>query len=163
MIIDETQSQAISFEVQLTQKDLIEYSFYVILRRPLIVAIFIFYLLYLGYDIVMAICNSTPVLIPLSIFIFFLFLIPALIYWRGIRSFKNNLYLQEKTSYTIDKKTVSVKGESFNSIYNIDNTNKLKESDGYFYIFVQRYAANIIPKRCLSAQQIEFIRTMLKN
>jgi len=75
-----------------------------------------------------------------AILLIFLYVIP-------IREYKNNKALHEIRSYTIDKETITVNAESFNSVMKWDMMNNISENKKYYFIWQSRNSAHIIPKK----------------
>lgn len=157
------QTEKITFDVNLNKNDLIKYSFYVFLHRPVFLIIYAVWLFWVGRNTVIGFKYYDAIPASFWFFIFFLFLFPVLIYWGGVRAYKNNPRLSEKMTYTVDNMVVSIQGDSFNSTYSVDKIYKMKESKSYFYIFTQKHAANIIPKRDLKQTDIDFLNKLKNN
>ena len=92
-----------------------------------------------------------------SIFSLLIAILLVLLYVIPIREYKNNKALHEIRSYIINKETITVNAESFNSVIKWDIINNISENKKYYFIWQSRNSAHIIPKKILTNEDIIFL------
>jgi len=76
------------------------------------------------------------------------------------KEFKRNKRLHESHIYVISENTIHIKGGPFNTIFQWDKLYDMSESKKSFFIWLNKSSVQIIPKREMTADEIEWLKTV---
>ncbi len=159
-----TEKEQITVAVELEKKDVVSLMFYAFTRRIAFKILMVVLILFCILFIPSRIMNGEPITetsdMLLLLIVIFIVLMPLILYFTASREYDSNLRLHEKQIVTIGQSEIHIKGESFESQLSWSKVYKFTESKKYFYIWQSKNSANIIPKRCLSAEDIDLLRRM---
>lgn len=97
------------------------------------------------------------------IFVIFLFLLMLYSYkYSARKAFKNNKRIQAEYEYKIDEQNIRVKGEKSTMTIPWTDLYKVSESKTNLFFWLNKKQAQIVPKRYLSADELEVIRLLKK-
>ncbi|MDL2215434.1 YcxB family protein, partial [Dysgonomonas sp. OttesenSCG-928-M03] len=73
------------------------------------------------------------------------------------KEFKRNKRLQESHYYVISDDSIHIKGGAFNTIFQWDKLHGMTETKKCFFIWLGKNSAQIIPKREMSVEEVEWL------
>ncbi len=79
------------------------------------------------------------------------------------KEFKKNTRLHEPHSYIITEDSIHIKGGPFNTIFQWDKLHDMTESKRNFFIWLSKGSAQIVPKRDMTPDEIEKVRSIRKS
>jgi hypothetical protein len=94
---------------------------------------------------------------------FFLVAIPGSIYYSARSNYYSTKRLQESIDYELTDETMRITGESFHTELNWNKAYKIEELKNWFLIYESKRTANFIDKKELSAEQIQYLRSLFKT
>jgi len=158
-------AESIRFEVNLTEKDVINLMMYIARTRKSLIIIYLLYLIVFLYYFISSLYSGgidglVDNIFLIALFFFFLVFVPVMYYIVGKRSYKNNPRLRETHHYEINRESIYIKGDSFESTFTWEKTAGISENKNSFFIWQQKNIANIVTKRSLTETDIEFLRQM---
>lgn len=160
----QSESPSITFKVSLTQNDVIRYNFRQIYTNPIIILFYVACISMFFYRMFFTSAEFPDDITTPCVFCFvFIILIPLATYINAVNSYRKKSRLHETYTYVVDKEKVSREGESFTHSYSWSRVYRFSEGKRYFYIWQTKYELNLIPKRDLTNDQIEFLRSLKKN
>ncbi|SHE50301.1 YcxB family protein [Dysgonomonas macrotermitis] len=153
--------EEIKISVKLDEKDVINFVYYGTRRRKSLILLLVVWIIVFIANLYIAVVSSYPFKLEDNII---LIILPAIMfaYWglliySGKSVFKNNPRLKEQLEYRINAETINVKGESFESTLTWDKTFGVTENKASIFIWQTKLTANIIPKRCITPEDKDFI------
>ncbi len=102
-------------------------------------------------------------LVQLFLSVYFLVLLPLLIYFRSRKSYGVQSRVAERMSWTVDGEWIAIKGESFETKMTWDKIRQVVETKDVFLIYQSKVQANIVSKREMSPAQVQGFRYFVKG
>ena len=93
----------------------------------------------------------------------FLIAVPALIVWIAVRQFKSNPSFQNDMTYTFGEDGVAIQGFTFKSEFLWAHIIKQKELGKFLILYHSKKFGNFIDKSKLTADQLKFIKSKVKQ
>ncbi len=79
------------------------------------------------------------------------------------KEFKRNKRLQESHYYVISDDSIHIKGGPFNTIFQWDKLHGMTETKRCFFIWLNKNSAQIIPKREMTTEEVEWLSALRKQ
>lgn len=157
----------VQFSSQLSFQEFFKASLLLNYRRPIMVLFtvvggFMFVtaiLFYLGFSRQF---GQMP-LVQLFLSVYFLVLLPLLIYFRSRKSYGTQSRVSERMSWTVDGEWIAIKGETFETKMTWDKIRQVVETKDVFLIYQSKVQANIVSKREMSPAQVQGFRDVVKG
>ncbi len=109
-----------------------------------------------------AIFNQILLLMVMSGFMSFLF-IPATVYAKANRVWKNNRMFHETLDYEVGPEGFYVEGLSFSSTFTFDKFLRLVESKHFFLFYSDKFRVILLPKGGLGADELTQLRDIFRK
>jgi hypothetical protein len=143
-------------------KDYLKFNFSHITSQPIFIYLFLVVIipnaLYGIADFSHSLLNTTLG----TIFLFLFLLLPFITYISSKSHFNSNKRLTENIVYIINEDTISIKGESFNSMLTWNKVYKTRETKNAFLVYESNLSALIIPKRFFKNEEdIQLFRNII--
>ena len=155
-----------SITTRLTSKDYSQVMFLGLYRKPVFILLTIFGIYLIGTSIldhfkIIDFYTDTPYL---EIFGgLFLLLFPTLIVIIAVRQFLSNPGFQNEIKYTFSEDGVKVQGLTFKGEFLWAHIIKQKEINRFLILYHSEKMGNFIDKTKLTAEQIQFIKSKIKE
>lgn len=141
--------------------DYLKVNYYLTYRKPIMI-IFILIALSNLILLIKGFIDGTPIdYVPLG-FCLAMLAIPVFTYFSLKKNYRNTR-INEQISYSIDNKTIYIKGESFDVSLSIDKIYKVSETRSWILIWETKYGAHILLKKKLSADQIAELKSIVES
>jgi hypothetical protein len=155
------ENRSISFTVNLNEKDLIRFNFWVVYRRwnfPIITAS----MFLLGcFDVATGVMKGFSHVPGSLIFPFgFLVVFPVFLYLGAKKSFRNRLYQEEKT-YQVDFESIKTNSESVQSIHRWEDFKDVRFTSKAIYMFLTTNSALIFPNDSIPASSLPSLKSLI--
>ena len=86
---------------------------------------------------------------------------PILVYIYARKNYNTNKRISESISYTFDKDTIQITGESFDSKFTWDKIYRVTESKNWILIWQNPQVANVVPKRDFQEEELQAFKNMV--
>ena len=93
--------------------------------------------------------------------LFFIIGQPILVYIYARKNYNTNKRISESISYTFDKDTIQITGESFDSKFTWDKIYRVTESKNWILIWQNPQVANVVPKRDFQEEELQAFKNMV--
>lgn len=100
-------------------------------------------------------------LVQLIFGLYFLVLLPLLIYFKSRKSFNAKSRVAERMAWTVDPEWITVRSESFETKMTWDKVQRVVETKEVFLVYQNKLAANIVSKREMSRAQLTAFRKIV--
>ena len=90
-------------------------------------------------------------------------LFPLLGYRQFIKTFNSNKLLAEEITYEFTNDLIKSSGSSFQSEREWTSTRKVRELKGWFMIYQSDTIASLIPKKCMTDEQVIELRNIIRS
>lgn len=150
----------ISFDVDLSEKDIFNFQTQLLLRRSKIIffifgvsyLFLIFILIYTYLAVGATHIVTTIIVVTLPIFMY-------LLRKRVARkTLESNPTLADTQNYTFDNQTVTIVGEKNRGTFNLSQLQRISVTSKLVLLWHSDTTANIIPRRCLTDEQFEQLK-----
>ena len=149
-----------TIKTKLTQKDFINVSFFLLLRKrsiKILIGIFFVFILSTFISLFSPKTELMQALFPLL----FIAAVPLLIYFGAKRNYASNKRISESIEYKFEKDALIITGESFNSQLSWDKIYKVTKSMNWLLIWQNAQIANVIPKRDVWQSHLDDLKDIL--
>jgi hypothetical protein len=158
--------EPIRFTVHITQKDLVRLGFYNTSRRLIIMVLFavtVCYLLFNLYSFATGSLSPNSGIVPilLAITLYWVALVPLLIYFRSSRMYKANRARLEEVEYTFSEEKFATRTRISSSEYLWENIARVKETKSWLLLYPSPFSVHIIPKKDIPAETLNTLRALL--
>ena len=102
-------------------------------------------------------------LLQLFIGLYFLVMLPLLIYFKCWKDFSKKSRITERMEWIVDGKWIAIKAESFETKMTWDKIYQAIELKDVFLVYQSKLQANIISKRDMSREQVQGFRAVVKG
>lgn len=160
----------ISFQTKITLEDYLNFNLHIFKQRSsfkflrvlsyffIFMSLFsVFYSWYTGEDMDWSSFGM------IAFAFFYLFGLPFLLKLNAKKAYNSNKMMQEPIHFEINDEAVLMNAESYQTNMTWDKVFKVVEDNHGLYIFQSKQAANLIPKRDLSEQQLNDVRTIIRS
>jgi YcxB-like protein len=149
-----------------TKKDYTKFLYTRVYKNPFLIIItligaFLLMLLILNFFGIVGYDSKSPYIdLVMS---FFLLLTPVITVLTVAKVYYSNPSLQHEITYIFGEEGISVKGLNFENVLKWPYMIKLKETKKYLLLYSSKKLVNFIAKDKLTEQQIQFIKSKIKN
>ena len=151
----------IQFEVHLKWQEYRNFTFFQLLRQPISLFTLVMGVIFIGVGIYLSSQNQqTSGISLIALGIALMIFLPLSTYFKLKRTWSNLEPLRSTMNYQINQQRMRVYGDGFTIEKNLDQVFKVVEKQQFFLIYLKANAASMIPKRCLSADQLEKFRNV---
>ncbi len=159
--------EPIHFTSQLSLHEYVKASFYTTYRRPVMV----FFTLVGAFMLVTSLLFYAGLgwqfgrmpLVQLFLGLYFLVLLPVLIYVKCKSNFNAKNRFTERMEWVVDDEWFAMKGETFESKMTWDKVHQVVETKEVFLIYQSKILAHILSKREMSREQVQGFRGVVSG
>lgn len=159
--------ERIRITTKLTFSDFRKVNFFLLYRKKatrvsLILGLILLLVVFIHYVIGAPFWTQFPT-IPLAIAFALTVFPPYSVLRNAKKSYESNKMGNEVITYEIDKTTISISGESFNSSVSWDKLYQVEVTKSWLLIWQTREVVNVIPRQDISDDQLEMFREMITH
>lgn len=151
----------IQFKVHLRWHEYRNFTFFQLIQQPVSLFTLLVGLLFLGVGIFLStqgqqFSGSSLIILGIILILF----LPISTYFKLKRTWSGLTPLRSAMNYQINQQRMRVYGKGFEMEKELDKVFKVVEKQDFFLIYLKANSASMIPKRCLSADQLEMFRNV---
>ena len=149
---------------KLTKTDFINVHYVITYRStPMKILMVIFLIYFLSSFLSILLMSPTSSSSGMFIAVAFLTIISLQTYFRAKNNFGPNNRICEQLEYNIENDNLLIKGESFNSQLTWEKFHRVTKTKNWLLIWQNSRMANPIPRRDITNEEIDVLRTILNN
>ncbi len=155
-----------NFKIKITSSDYIRLMFLLRYRKPYSIFVTILGFVMLALSIRSFSGEDNYVQQPVILMVFCLMIIigvPISLYLTSKRNFNSNYRLQEEIECELSNDNMKMRGETFNTESDLNQTYKIEELKNWFLLFQNRTIFNLIPKKGMTVEEINTARNIFRN
>lgn len=157
----------LNFKYKINSKDLAKVSMHILFKNRIFYYIPAFLILIACINSYNKIKNGSVELmttvIPFAITLLILVLVFYKVKSNSIKNIEKSPRIKEYIQYTISKEFIEEKGETFEIKHFWKNVKKIKETDAWFLIYLNKYQALPLFKKQISNNKINDLRLILNQ
>lgn len=97
------------------------------------------------------------------LYILFMVLMPFIIYYKVKENYKLSAALRKVIVYTFTNDNIEMLSDNLHVVIPWGEVYKVVESNGFFYIYRNKNTANLLPKRFFTEDEVDKLRTIIRN